>query len=226
MNTGRKGTRRHNKLTKGINLLLLIATLTLSITGIQVQAANNDDKIVIRIRIVEEEIPEEEIETENAEVEIAETATIEVEADEAPSYTAEADVLDSISENELYYLAECVQIEAGGESFEGKVAVASVLINRVNSASFPNSYSEVVSQKQNGTYQFSSYSSSVWGKKEIAEETYEAIRTALTDGSNVGNATYFANLNEVKSGWFYTAQENETIEKVAEIGGHSFFKTN
>ncbi len=220
MNSGKKGNKRTNHITKRINLFLLLATLFLSGTGIQVQAADNDDKIVIKVRIVAEETSEE--------TETVEEQPVAVETDEmvAETFEESADILDILSEEELYYFAQCVQIEAEGESLEGKIAVASVLTNRVNSNNFPNTYAEVVSQQQNGVYQFSSYSCSVWGKKEISEETYEAIRTVLTDGSNVGNATYFANLHKVTSGWFYEAQENGTLVEVAEIGLHTFFRTN
>lgn len=222
-NQSQKGKVTINRLTKKINLCLIIATLFVSVAGIQVEAANerDDEKIVIKIRI--ESVPEESQET----AETIETEEVKIEEDSMVAETYEsADILNTLSETELYYLAECVQIEAGGESEDGKIAAASVLINRVYSAKFPNSYQEVVSQKQNGTYQFSSYNSSVWGKKEISEETYDAIRKALTEGSNVGDATYFANMNEIQGGWFYTAQEDGTLEKVAEIGGHTFFRTN
>lgn len=219
MKTQRKNRRRKIKreeeLKIKINLFLfvlttIIATLVIfSETEVQ---ASDDEVIVLKIQI---EQPEEQIDEE----------PIEVETAEAETFESLPDILDTLSEDELYYLAECVQIEAGGESFEGKKAVASVLINRVNSAKFPSSYKEVVTQKINGVYQFSSYSDGCWGKKEISDEVYNAIRDVLQNGSNVGNATYFANLNVVKSGWFYTAQKSGDLIKVSEIGGHTFFKT-
>ena len=226
-NQSQKGKVTINRLTKKINLCLIIATLFVSVAGIQVEAANerDDEKIVIKIRIESEPIPEETNEITET-IETKEVEMVEEDFIVAETYESSTDILNTLTETELYYLAECVQIEAGGESEDGKIAAASVLINRVYSTKFPNSYQEVVSQKQNGTYQFSSYNSSVWGKKEISEETYDAIRKALTEGSNVGDATYFANMNEMKGGWFYTAQEDGTLEKVAEIGGHTFFRTN
>ena len=43
-------------------------------------------------------------------------------------------------------LAALVECEAGGESYEGQLAVASVVVNRVKSGSFPNTISGVIYQ--------------------------------------------------------------------------------
>ena len=43
-------------------------------------------------------------------------------------------------------LAAIVECEAGGESYEGQLAVASVVVNRVKSSSFPNTISGVIYQ--------------------------------------------------------------------------------
>ena len=48
------------------------------------------------------------------------------------------------SDREL--LARLIQCEAGGESYDGKLAVGSVVINRVKSSYFPNSVSGVIYQ--------------------------------------------------------------------------------
>ena len=56
---------------------------------------------------------------------------------------------------ELNCLAENIYYEAGSESFEGKLAVAQVTLNRVASGQFANSICAVVHQKTGETYQFS-----------------------------------------------------------------------
>ncbi len=40
-----------------------------------------------------------------------------------------------------------VEAEAKGESYEGKVAVATVVLNRVESSQFPDSITKVINQK-------------------------------------------------------------------------------
>ena len=52
----------------------------------------------------------------------------------------------SYNESEIYVLARLVHAEARGEPYLGKVAVAAVVLNRVRSASFPNTISGVIYQ--------------------------------------------------------------------------------
>ena len=49
--------------------------------------------------------------------------------------------------NDLYLLARLVESEAGNESYETKMMVASVVMNRVADSRFPNTIKEVVYQK-------------------------------------------------------------------------------
>ncbi|GAB6506413.1 hypothetical protein bcgnr5369_68250 [Bacillus cereus] len=41
-------------------------------------------------------------------------------------------------------MARLVTAEAGGESYKGKVAVAKVILNRVNAKGFPNTITGVI----------------------------------------------------------------------------------
>lgn len=50
-------------------------------------------------------------------------------------------------EKQLHCLTKNIYFEAVGESFEGKVAVAQVTLNRVNSGKFPDNVCDVVFQK-------------------------------------------------------------------------------
>lgn len=52
----------------------------------------------------------------------------------------------SESKGDLAMLAALIECEAGGESYEGKLAVGSVIMNRVRSSSFPNSIVGVIYQ--------------------------------------------------------------------------------
>lgn len=49
--------------------------------------------------------------------------------------------------SDLQILAAIIECEAGGEPYEGKLAVGSVVMNRVNHSSFPNTIIEVIHQK-------------------------------------------------------------------------------
>lgn len=50
------------------------------------------------------------------------------------------------TDSDLYLLGAIIQCESGGESYEGKLAVGSVIMNRVKSSYFPNTISGVVYQ--------------------------------------------------------------------------------
>src|SRR4051812_16591882 len=58
----------------------------------------------------------------------------------------------SAADKEL--MARLVHAEAVGEPYAGKVAVATVILNRVASPDFPNSVREVIYQVSNGHYAF------------------------------------------------------------------------
>lgn len=50
------------------------------------------------------------------------------------------------SDSDLYLLGAIIQCEADGEPYEGKLAVGSVVMNRVRSSYFPNTVSGVIYQ--------------------------------------------------------------------------------
>src|SRR5690554_927926 len=58
------------------------------------------------------------------------------------------------SEEDLEWLSKIIHSEARGESLDGQIAVAAVILNRVNSNLFPNSVKEVIFEQNNGRYQF------------------------------------------------------------------------
>ena len=51
------------------------------------------------------------------------------------------------TKSELRHMASIINCEAGGESYQGKLAVGIVVMNRVSSKSFPNSIKKVIYQK-------------------------------------------------------------------------------
>lgn len=81
---------------------------------------------------------EQEIARKKAEEEAKRRAaqTTDVVVVQNPSYDATTD--------EILLLAALIQCEAGGESYEGKVAVGAVVLNRVRSGRYPNTISGVV----------------------------------------------------------------------------------
>lgn len=77
----------------------------------------------------------------------------------------------------LDIVARVVMGEAGGCPFEHQVAVAAVVVNRVNSEYFPNTVREVVAQPYQYTLLYLS------GFERTSRQCYEAAKTAL-DGTD------------------------------------------
>ena len=118
---------------------------------------------------------------------------------------------------DLYWLSRIIHAEAQGESYEGKVAVGNVIVNRVNSGKFPNTIKGVVFDKQDGYTQFSPVIDGTIYNTPNAESIKAA--TAVLNGARpVGNALYF--LNPRKSTNFWITQNRQYIKT---IGLHDFY---
>lgn len=95
-------------------------------------------------------------------------------------------------------LAALVECEAGGESYEGQLAVASVVVNRVRSASFPNTVSGVIYQGG----QFSPVASGRFAlvlSRGASGSCAQAANAALSGGTNV-SSLYFRNVSSGMAG--------------------------
>ena len=118
-------------------------------------------------------------------------------AEEAARIAAEAQAAQTaaISAEELKLLANIIYCEAGSESYVGKVAVGNVIMNRVKSASQPNTITEVVYAKgqfspvRNGSLQRALSSD----KADAA--CYQAAIEALAGAQPVGGKLFFRRNN-------------------------------
>ena len=117
----------------------------------------------------------------------------------------------STSNNDLYLLAKCVYAEARGESYTGQVAVAAVILNRVKSASFPNTIAGVIYQP----YAFTAVSDGQINL-EPNQTAYNAARDALNGWDPTYGAIYYYNPKTATSKWIYSRKT--TIQ----IGKHVF----
>lgn len=96
----------------------------------------------------------------------------------------------SVGSGDLDLLAAIIQCEAGGESYEGKIAVGAVIMNRVNSGRFPDSITDVVYQRG----QFTPASSGKLSRtlsKGARSDCYEAAQDVLNGANNIGDCLFF-----------------------------------
>ena len=93
--------------------------------------------------------------------------------------------------NEFIVLAALIQCEAGGEPYEGQLAVGAVVMNRVRSTAYPNTIKEVIYQRK----QFSPATSSKMNKLiltgNIQQSCQQAALEAMSGLTNVGDALNF-----------------------------------
>lgn len=127
----------------------------------------------------------------------------------------------SVPVDEFEVLCRIVEAEAGGEDMNGRILVANVILNRVESKSFPNTIEGVVFQKNNGTFQFSPIRDGRYQKVNISKETTEAVQRALAGEDYSQGALYFVSRKAAapeKMRWFDTH-----LTRLLEYGGHEFF---
>ena len=96
----------------------------------------------------------------------------------------------SADSNDVAMLAALIECEAGGERYTGMVAVGAVVVNRVNSGSFPNSISGVIYQSGQFTPVATGTFQSVLARG-ARSDCYAAAQAALAGESPVGGCLYF-----------------------------------
>ncbi|WP_106766813.1 cell wall hydrolase [Paenibacillus faecalis] len=122
----------------------------------------------------------------------------------------------ALSAEELLLLQKIVMAEAEGEPYEGKVAVANVVLNRLRSANFPDTITDVIYQK----HQFSPVGNGRLERVHPNEETVQAVNAALHGDKAVSDDTYF--FLSLQLAQDLTVHHSRTFVK--KIGNHSFYK--
>ena len=97
----------------------------------------------------------------------------------------------TFAEGDRYLLANLIYCEAGGESYQGQVAVGAVVINRVLSGAFPNTIVGVIYQNN----QFEPVSTGrlalALSRDDATASCYQAADAAMAGQSPVGNCIFF-----------------------------------
>lgn len=134
-------------------------------------------------------------------------AALGISAQSAPGTSAAS----AVGESDVALLAHCVYGEARGEPYIGKVAVAAVVLNRVRSASFPNTISGVI-------YQEGAFTCVSDGQLYLTpdEDAYRAARDALNGWDPTYGCLYYYNPETAVSAWIWSREVRLTI------GAHAF----
>lgn len=114
-------------------------------------------------------------------------------------------------------MARLVHAEAKGEPYAGKVAVATVILNRVASADFPNTINDVIYQKSNGYFAFTPVQNGTINQPADAASK-QAVNEALAFKGQGNKSLFFYNPKTAKSKWIFSREVTVTI------GNHRFAK--
>jgi hypothetical protein len=133
-----------------------------------------------------------------------------------------------VNEKDLSCLTRAIYYEASGESRKGKIAVANVVMNRLNDPRFPKTVCGVVYQRAtvNGIlmYQFSwaALKDFIAPNNKAWKESEDIALSVLTEGQpddiiKKSNALYFHNI-DVDPSW--------RLRKIIQIGRHIFYSNS
>ena len=161
--------------------------------------------------IQNEVVTEDNVETEIPTEETVEQVVVEV--------TPEALTGNSFSleDQEYQVLLKIVEAEAGCEDTEGRMLVANVVMNRVRNGYFPNTVTEVVYQRQDGTAQFSPLSDGRIDTVNVSQGTIDAVARVM-NGEDISQGALFFRSVRSRSGWF-----DQKLSRVLEHGNHIFY---
>ncbi|MFB5661647.1 spore cortex-lytic enzyme [Alteribacillus sp. HJP-4] len=122
-------------------------------------------------------------------------------------------VPEGYSENDIQLMANAVYGEARGEPYEGQVAVAAVIINRINSATFPNTAAGVIFEPR-------AFTAVADGQIYMTpnEEARKAVLDAINGQDPSDGAIYYFNPDTATSGWIWGRPQ------IKNIGKHVFCK--
>ncbi|MCI6689161.1 MAG: cell wall hydrolase [Clostridiaceae bacterium] len=161
--------------------------------------------------IQNEVVTEDNVETEIPTEETAEQVVME-ETPEALTGNS-----FSLEDQEYQVLLKIVEAEAGCEDTEGRMLVANVVMNRVRNGYFPNTVTEVVYQRQDGTAQFSPVSDGRIDTVNVSQGTIDAVARVM-NGEDISQGALFFRSVRSRSGWF-----DQKLSRVLEHGNHIFY---
>ncbi|TRM12591.1 spore cortex-lytic enzyme [Lentibacillus cibarius] len=124
-----------------------------------------------------------------------------------------ANVPQGYSKNDIQLMSNAVHGESRGEPYVGQVAVAAVILNRVESPTFPNTVSGVIFEPRAFT---AVADGQIWLKPN--ETSRKAVLDAINGWDPSGNALYYFNPDTATSDWIWSRPQ------IKKIGKHIYAK--
>lgn len=131
----------------------------------------------------------------------------------APKKPTATNIPNGFSQNDIQLMANAVYGESRGEPYTGQVAVAAVILNRVNSSTFPNTVAGVIFEPGAFT---AVADGQIWLTPN--ENAKKAVLDAINGWDPTGEALYYFNPDTATSGWIWGRPQ------IKRIGKHIFCK--
>ena len=144
--------------------------------------------------------------------------------DDSPSsltYKYNENMKLGLTDREIEILERIVEAEATDQDVYGRMLVANVVINRVNSKYFANTVEGVVFEKIGSSYQFSPIKDGRYYTVPVTDKTREAVSRVLDGEDYSQGALYFFERRRTTSGkasWF-----DKNLKYLFKYGCHEFF---
>jgi N-acetylmuramoyl-L-alanine amidase len=132
---------------------------------------------------------------------------------DTPKKPTAANTPNGFSQNDIQLIANAVYGESRGEPYTGQVAVAAVILNRVNSQTFPNTVSGVIFEPGAFT---AVADGQIWLTPN--ENAKKAVVDAINGWDPTGEALYYFNPDTATSSWIWGRPQ------IKRIGKHIFCK--
>lgn len=120
------------------------------------------------------------------------------------------------SKDDLIWLSKIVSAESQGEPFNGQVAVANVVLNRVKSKDYPNTIYGVIFDTKHGVQFQPAANGTIYNTP--GKTSVEAAKRAIAGENYVGECMYFLNESIATNTWIVENREYYTT-----IHNHSFY---
>lgn len=202
--------------------ILLAVTAGITILAFQANAEETEERVMASMELVPAEksiatpivlATSTPTPTATITAELTATPTQEPTPGE-PEVIGEPDPAYSLSGAEREMLLKIAMAEAEGEPTDGKALVMLVVLNRVDSPSFPNTVEKVLYEEN----QFTPVKNGRYDKAEPDDDCYEALRWVLDGWNESEGATYFRTTVD------YETWHSKNLEYLFSIGHHSFYK--
>lgn len=206
--------------------ILLMAVLTVAFFTAFITSIREETEIIIETTAEETSIEETTTE-ETTQAQKAVTAAKPTKTStkpktttetKAPTYkpTTEQQKPKTYTEQDLYWLSRIIHAESNGEPMLGKLAVGTVIMNRVKSPEFPNTVKGVIFDTKHGVQFTPVANNSIYNTP--SSESVEAAKKVLEGYRISDKVLYFVNENISPNSWI--AQNRDYV---LTVGNHKFY---